>query len=213
MNDLDRIQMEQMLPDYLFGRLQEKETSLFEANIDRFPDLKKELSEAKSVFEAADLMSFNSIIESGSSDISYKVNKRLATSSSSGEFLKSRIAKFAMPLAATLALGYWGITTDYWGASSSQDTQLISEADFNNLFQQTAEDTEAIYLTIDTPFSINGQVITTQLSDPEEATQILEEWILEDELSTSSQYDTEFEYDIESLIGSEEEFQTLYGES
>jgi hypothetical protein len=158
-------------------------------------------------------MSFNSIVESGSRDISYKVNKRMTQSAESGRFLKSRLAKFAMPLAATLAIGYWCITSDYFVDSKFQDTQLISEADFDNLFQQTAEDTEAIYLTIDTPYSINGQVITTQLSDPEEASQILEDWILEDELLNSTQYDSEFEYDIESLIGSEEEFQNLYGES
>jgi hypothetical protein len=73
----DRNKMEEMLPDYLFGRLPSDEVKIFEDSLPLFPDIQRELSDARAVFERVDKLDFGSVIENRSRNISYKVNQKL----------------------------------------------------------------------------------------------------------------------------------------
>ncbi len=69
--------MQEMLPDYVFNRLDQSEKEKFESSLELFPDLIKEIDDAKRVFSKIEKMDFNSIIEKKARNISVKVQDRI----------------------------------------------------------------------------------------------------------------------------------------
>ncbi|MBS1536138.1 MAG: hypothetical protein JST20_00150 [Bacteroidetes bacterium] len=71
-------QVEEMLPDYAFGRLNAEDSIEFERSISVYPDLSQELQDIHSVFSKVEQMDFNSILENRTRNISVRVRERLA---------------------------------------------------------------------------------------------------------------------------------------
>jgi hypothetical protein len=74
---LNKKEMEELLPDYLFGRLPSDEAEQFEESLPLYPDIQKELADARAVFDRVDKIDFSSVIENRAKNISYKVNEKL----------------------------------------------------------------------------------------------------------------------------------------
>ncbi|MFP4529351.1 MAG: hypothetical protein ACLFQX_12450 [Candidatus Kapaibacterium sp.] len=73
---LSRRQMEEMLPDYVFGRLGDDEYEAFERSIGHYPDLENEIRDVRSVFSRAESMDIDGMFKSKSRNMSVKVRQR-----------------------------------------------------------------------------------------------------------------------------------------
>lgn len=108
---LTRKQLEEMLPDYAFGRLGAEDSLQFEQSIEEYPDLNQELRDIQSVFSKVEKMDFNSILENRTRNISVRVQQRLASKNSQSSSF-SRLFRFVIPTAALAAMAYFVFTSD-----------------------------------------------------------------------------------------------------
>lgn len=76
-NELGYTQLQEMLPDYVFKRLSDKENVLFEATVTKYPDLLQEINDVKAVFNRTEIMNFDKSIDFRTRNLSIKVNERL----------------------------------------------------------------------------------------------------------------------------------------
>ncbi|MDX9791676.1 MAG: hypothetical protein WC313_02975 [Candidatus Kapaibacterium sp.] len=98
-----RKELEQMLPDYAFGRLSEKDKADFESEINEHQDLLVEVKEVQSLFKKIDDMDFDSVLNDKTRNLHYKVNQRLSQHKSvlSGT---AYLIRFGLPAAAVMVL-------------------------------------------------------------------------------------------------------------
>lgn len=99
--ELTKIQMEEMLPDFIFERLSGSQRQDFESNLHKYPELEKEIHEVKAVFARFEEMDVNADIRERTRNMSIKVNQKLNKRRKSA---KAGFLKFAVPIAAVIAL-------------------------------------------------------------------------------------------------------------
>ncbi|HRP01641.1 MAG TPA: hypothetical protein PLE30_03230 [Candidatus Kapabacteria bacterium] len=97
--------LEEMLPDYLFGSLNQEDRLFFESNIEKFPDLKSELEQADEVFKKFDKMNFERQLDYSARNISVKVIKKREAKAmyrySSMQYLLRYLVPFALIIGGT----------------------------------------------------------------------------------------------------------------
>jgi hypothetical protein len=69
--------MQELVADYLFGTLSDYEKVVFEANIDRFPEIQNEIKEFHSAFDEVNKYAFEEDLVNRSRNLSYKVQQRI----------------------------------------------------------------------------------------------------------------------------------------
>ncbi len=218
---LNENQMQELLPDFVFGRLNDSDKMKFENNLQFYPEIQQEIKDVQSVFGKLQSMDIEKPIRDRSRNLSVKVNDKLNKRKSSiyGGFLNP---KLAMPIIAIL-IG--GLMIVYYGNQKKSQEHLI--ADLQILTEQDIE-------TINNPddeFSLIEESINIQHSEnsvdysditqfEDEINQITESEIknmalknpkeLSVYLSNFNQFDPTFLDELNIL--NEEEFQKLYEE-
>jgi hypothetical protein len=76
-NELTYKQMQEMLPDYVFGRVTLSEAKAFEDNLDQYPDLREEVANVKKVFVEVEKMDLNKKISQKTRNLSIKVKNQI----------------------------------------------------------------------------------------------------------------------------------------
>ncbi len=76
--NLTRKEIEELLPDYIFGRLSAEECEIVESNLPNFPDLVEEIEDVRKVFSRLDKMDVERLVERKTRNIPVKVNSQLA---------------------------------------------------------------------------------------------------------------------------------------
>lgn len=71
--------LQEMLPDYVFNRLNEEDKNFFEANVQNFDDLVQEVKDAQEVFRRVEATKFDDYFNRKTQNLSVKVNQRLNT--------------------------------------------------------------------------------------------------------------------------------------
>ena len=74
---LTQLEMQEMLPDYVFNRLPAEDAVKFEYSLTYYPEFQKEVNEVRGVFDRLDATEFNNTIESGSKNLTVNLNRRL----------------------------------------------------------------------------------------------------------------------------------------
>ncbi len=69
--------MEEMLPDYVFGRLLPDEKEKFELSLSNYPDLSREVQEVRKVFSKLERLDFDNYLERKTRNIPIKVSEKL----------------------------------------------------------------------------------------------------------------------------------------
>ncbi len=69
--------MQEMLPDYVFGRLSAEDVELYENNLPDYPDLQDEIEEVRKVFGKVETMDFDKKIAQRTRNLSIKVMNRM----------------------------------------------------------------------------------------------------------------------------------------
>ena len=70
-------ELQEMLPDYVFGRLSEDEKLRFEFTMPDYQDIIDEVKQVRSVFARVDTMNFDKIVSDRTRNLSVRVNNRL----------------------------------------------------------------------------------------------------------------------------------------
>ncbi|MCX7880316.1 MAG: hypothetical protein N2517_06620 [Ignavibacteria bacterium] len=71
-------EIEELLPDYLFGRLGEEEKQVLEYSLSEYPDLQKEIEDVRKVFGRLEKMNIENYIERRTRNIPEKVNRKIS---------------------------------------------------------------------------------------------------------------------------------------
>lgn len=96
-------QVQELLPDYAFGRLDKENSIIFENSIELYPDLKQELNDVREVFSKAEMMEYDQLLSDRSKNISVKVNNRF-NQSSVFDFRLKVISRYVAPLVGVAAI-------------------------------------------------------------------------------------------------------------
>lgn len=72
----NRKELEELLPDYVFGRLNSEEKELFEKLIQNYPDLIQEVENVRNVFARLQCMDIDSLLDKKTRNIPFKVSQR-----------------------------------------------------------------------------------------------------------------------------------------
>lgn len=87
----------EMLPDYVFGRLDAKDREFFEQNFHQFPEIEREVDEVKTFFSRLEKMDFDKIFAAHTRNISVNVLNKLDKKSKTS---LSLVPRFAIPIIA-----------------------------------------------------------------------------------------------------------------
>lgn len=97
-------EMQEHLPDYVFGRLSPEECQRFETTLPDYPDLQKEVLEVRKVFQKLDSMNLDNYIERKTKNIPAKVSARLQQRRQPIPFFASRSFQTAVAGAGLLII-------------------------------------------------------------------------------------------------------------
>lgn len=97
-------EMQEHLPDYIFGRLSPEECRRFEATLPDYPDLQEEVLEVRKVFRKLESMKLDNYVERKTKNIPVKVSTRLQQRKRPLAFLSSRSFQTAVAGAGLLII-------------------------------------------------------------------------------------------------------------
>lgn len=95
-------EMQEMLPDYVFGRISAQDKADFESNLPLYPDLNQEIRQVREVFSKVEEMDFNRILETKTRNLSVRVNDRMRKHRKPSTY--SWTMKYAVPTMAVVVL-------------------------------------------------------------------------------------------------------------
>ncbi len=102
MENLNEKQMEEMLPDYLFGKLDANTAEIFKNNLSNFPSIEKEYKAAKEVFQRIEELDINKAFDKKAMNLSVRVNNRLNKKSYKSK--KYSFFGYAVPIATVITM-------------------------------------------------------------------------------------------------------------
>lgn len=114
--------LQEMLPDYVFNRLESSDKLFFESNVQNYPDLIEEINQVKAVFNRFDKMEFEDKINHKARNFSVKVmekrEKRRSYKFSGGQYL----VRYLVPIAVLIAIGMY-----YMGTPKLQKNDITKD--------------------------------------------------------------------------------------
>lgn len=90
------LEMQEHLPDYVFGRLSPEECQRFEATLPDYPDLQEEVLKVRKVFQKLDSMNLDNYVEHKTKNIPVKVSARFQQRRQPLAFLSSNSFRTAV---------------------------------------------------------------------------------------------------------------------
>lgn len=138
--------LQELLPDYVFGKLNQTDIDFFETNVQLFPDLTKEVEDVKNVFSKFDKMELDNNIAKSSRNIAYKViekreqNKNYKYKYSSNSYL----LRFILPVALFIAIGIFYFQLNNKNTNiQPQKTEFTEKVDnyIDDIINKVASDT------------------------------------------------------------------------
>lgn len=226
-------EMQDNLPDYLFGRISVSDKIKFESTLPDFPDIKKEIADVEEVFQKFEKTDINRTLAQKSRNISVKVNKRLTTSTQRQSKFRF-FFRFAMPTIAVVFLAFFIMGdknpfSDFGfdkkqsiliTQSDNEDKEFFTDLERELILEKVVEEEITEKESINTNLIIEEEMIADLIeisSDLEEIyneemlKQILNETdVLIDYLDTHSYTHKDFIYSIDNM--DEEDFQFLIEE-
>ncbi|PKL86798.1 MAG: hypothetical protein CVV22_01525 [Ignavibacteriae bacterium HGW-Ignavibacteriae-1] len=175
MNEMTRKQVEEALPDYLFGALNDSEKIDFEQSIVQYPDLVQELNEAKALFDRIEKTDFENAVSSKTRNMSVKVNKKLSAKPQRKRF--NLITRFVLPAAAIVLIMFYTL----FDANDSSDSTI--EMNNQSLTSNYDLDEIAVILAESESDDVDDVTMNTsfnQINFPDVYSDIIEEMYYEE---------------------------------
>ncbi|MFN3194718.1 MAG: hypothetical protein ACE364_02045 [Chlorobiota bacterium] len=140
MKNLTEEEMRDLLSDYAFGKLSDYETSIFESNLSRFPEMENEIVEIKSVFSNLKKEKIKESLDNRTANISYKVNQKKYSKQRNRNLIFS-VLKYSVPV-LLFVIGFFAIE-DYninpKNTNHTTNTQLLSDLDLTIALGESSE--------------------------------------------------------------------------
>ena len=173
MEKIDLHRMQELLPDYVFGKLDNEKKSLFEHNLQYYPEIKQEADDAKRVFQRFEQMDVDGFLNSKTKNTSVRVHRKLENRPK--RFGKFAMAKYYLPIAAAIALIYLVYNkSDDTNALSKHEIaahktkEFVSVNDVNIIIDSTSSQIE-IAETTEIVINNNKGVFSDLIPDTETA--------------------------------------------
>ena len=186
MEKLNLHRMQELLPDYVFGKLDNEEKSLFEHNLQYYPEIKQEADDAKRVFQRFEQMDVDAFLNSKTKNTSVRVHRKLENRPKG--FAKFPMAKYYLPIAAAIALIYVVYNNrDETKSISKQEIamhktkEFVSVNDVNIIIDSTSSQIE-ITETTEAVINNNKGVFSDIIPDTETANNLSDQ-LLSQELA------------------------------
>ncbi len=149
MDELNKIlnyrEMQEMLPDYVFGRLNQEDKALFESNLPNYPDIRQEIAQVSEVFAKVEEMDFDKIIESKARNLSVRVKDRMRKRKKFSTY--SWTMKYAVPTMAVAVLVFYTYLNkgEKPGDGIATNPKQVKEQSVNVVGYLTKADAELIF--------------------------------------------------------------------
>ena len=101
---LSRGQLEQLMPDYILGKLGQSEKDAFEQSMGSYPDILNETQKAQKLFEVLSITDFDKEISQRTRNLSVSVNQRLIKKQAHKPFIKTLGLQYFIPALAVAAM-------------------------------------------------------------------------------------------------------------
>jgi len=88
-------EMQDLLADYIFNRISEKDKELFEKSLPNYDDIQKEVADVRAVFDRLEKMDIDKVISKRTRNLSVKVNEKMAVNPKTRRF--RMINKYLIP--------------------------------------------------------------------------------------------------------------------
>lgn len=139
-NNLTKSELENLLPDYVFGKLSQESIVQFELSIAKYPELLSEIEEIQRVFTNVHSMEYNSSIDNRTRNLSLRVIEKLNLSRSKSPFMNRGI-RFASPIIGLIILAMFFFPLDDFKyyfhfispSNSSQPIEIVRLSDANGI--------------------------------------------------------------------------------
>lgn len=167
----NRKEMEDRLPDYIFGRLGADEVEIFDRSVANFPDLAQEIKDTRAVFARMERIDINRISSERTRNLGPSVNSRLRQRSESKRSLGTSF-RFAIPALALLTVAYVFIFRN--DATTTEGNATFSKSDAEAIIENvsSADDIDSVMLQCALPELVSGDL--ADLADEEGLSQEIE---------------------------------------
>lgn len=106
MKELEKDEMLELITDYAFGRLSKNEQSIFEINLNKFPELKEEIIEIRNAFSKVNKETLLKELDNKTANMPYLIkNKQYAKSKNVN--LRKNILKLSLPILAIVGFFFF----------------------------------------------------------------------------------------------------------
>jgi len=170
MKQLNYEEMKELLSDYSFGKLTPNEMSVFEENIDKYPELKNEVIEIRSAFSKLNKEQIKERIDRKTVNLSYKVNQN-KYSKQRNKNLWFSIVKYSIPV---LLLGFTYVyvqQTQEFEPNSGiklESNELVSAVDFNIIIGDIDNINSLNEVSNIDPLEVNDGLLKTNTEEVDE---------------------------------------------
>jgi hypothetical protein len=210
---MNRNEMEELLPDYAFGRLEKEAAEVYTKHLEEYPDLQKEIADIQEVFSRVEKMDFDSILERRTRNLSVKVNNRRTIRKpllSGNAFL----IRFGIPavvvMAIMIALFNGTGEKNYTDETKTFSQKLNSALNFDDIDEDSYSDYEYLGTTIPASNDNNQDLVGSQILNELYTDDLDEKKAMLKVVSMNITSSNVFLDELEEL--SEEEFQLLLEE-
>ncbi len=128
---LTRKEMEEMLPDFALGKLEKEMADEYEMNLPDYPDMMKDVEEARQFFQKVEKMNVDKILDSRTRNLSIKVNSRRSKAMNLSGF--GYLLRFGVPAVVMLV-----IAVIFYNQFSDNSTFINQESE--NTFTQKLDE-------------------------------------------------------------------------
>ncbi len=124
---LSEKEMQEMLPDYVFNRIDTESRLLFEQNLPQYPEMQLEIRQVRDVFSKVEEMDIDSVIDAKTRNLSVRVQNKLKVKKKSYGY--SWFMKYAVPTMGIIIIGvYTYLNRDNLMRNSTDKNKAIATA-------------------------------------------------------------------------------------
>ena len=131
-------QMQELLPDYVFNRLNEDDIIIYETALPDYPDLVQEVKDVRSVFAKVEEMDFKKILDGKTKNLSVKVMQKLEKQKKY-QFRHSRVYRIYIPTIAIAAMMLIFFKFDNIKSYLFPENNISSSIEFTNFSQKETQ--------------------------------------------------------------------------
>jgi hypothetical protein len=139
MKNLNLDEMQELLPDYAFGKLSPNESAIFKENLASYPELEKEVADIRSAFTKVSKSAIEESLQNKTANLTYKT-KQKQYNLGKNKNARNNIIKLAVPAIFVVGIFLYfnqAKQNEVITESTQKQETILSVADLNIIFGTT----------------------------------------------------------------------------